>query len=470
MRWWALLLLGAGCTGTIGIEAAPPLTVDSQAEGAKPPMDSGSAMGVVEVPPDAGPAVIGPTRYPVSATLSPFTASVVQHLKALAAILGRDDHVIMRGGDANCWIPIRAYGPISGREGFYGCLDPVTNGHKSLDLGTHTELAPTIAYFLEGRVDGGSPYVHDDVTCGEGLAVDWAIKVDYDEFKPTRLDYQLTESNPRYAMLMYGVSEQPSFPGTVGLGPQVLYVVDKLLARGVIPVMVSGPLMDPLSGPVFDVMQRGIAQARAIPFGSAYQGTLTAPGHGMGGWIHESEHPSGRCIFTPDGLQYGMNQTIFLGMSLLHRTRMALAGAAPDAEAMPAMRGAGTIAAPFEIDSVPFTHLSLLKQGVEPVASDYSACKGASADNGAGFVYHLHLAAETKLTLFGFNSLANATQGHLYHFENQLTPQQCKHALISNEIAKTALQTVTLSAGEHYFVVDAPKATDNSEFFFGISP
>jgi hypothetical protein len=275
---------------------------------------------------------------------------------------------------------------------------------------------------------------------------------------------------------MFGMSEQPNFPSQIG--PLLLDVVDRLVARGTIPIVLSMPHLDPRGGPVFDVVQRAIAEARQVPFGSVYQAAFDAPKHGMGTWIHMSDGPGSRCNFTPEGLVGGSNNTILLALRLLDRVkRIVVDGApAPDAPVLPPMKGQGTQAAPFEMEGLPFGRLESLSVAKDPFLTDYSACGSGAArtDDGPGIAYHLHLDAPTPVMLFAFNRVGNPVEAHLYHFEGGLAAGQCRLASTFGTPAttgtpRTFTKAVTLAAGDHTFVIDSRSGAGSGEFLFSVT-
>jgi hypothetical protein len=230
-------------------------------------------------------------------------------------------------------------------------------------------------------------------------------------------------------------------------------------------------------GAMFDAMQRAVAEGRQVPFASVFQGTYDSPKHGMDTWIHEACSPEWSCSLTDAALPYGMNQTIYQGLSMLEglsmldRARRIVHDDAPvlDANVLGPLAGAGTAAAPFEMDGVPFAQLLDVDKGTETAFTDYSACGGDAKDDGPATVFHLKVAADQTVTFFAFNRDGNPVDARVYHFTGGLDPAQCKDAS-SYATGPTFRKQLTLTAGDHYFVVDVPAHTGRTELVFGVSP
>jgi hypothetical protein len=451
-------MMSGGTGGTTGVSGA------SSASGSPGVSGAPGVSGRANQPPPSAPPIPGdPIRYPSLGVRSPITTEIAERLRGIAAIAGPDAHVMMRAGDANCKTWNENY--------FWGCLDPSSGYFNAANIAGHTDLQETIDHFVQGRVEGVSPFIHDDVTCDEGVVISQQLS-DSTEYPPNRTDYQIEESNPRYAVLMYGMSEQPL---DVMLGKDMLWVVDKLIARGTIPLIISSPWLDSeddaaANGALFDAVQRAIAEGRQVPFASVFQAVFDAPKHGMGDWIHMSTAEAWSCSFSDVSLASGMNQTIYQGVSMLDRARRIVDNDAPimDTTAVGQLSGEGTKASPFMIDRLPYSRLVRMSDAVDDSFADYTSCGGPSGQTGKGFVYEVDLASAQTVTFFAFNRRGNPVDARVFHFQGSLESGDCKDA--SDLAGEMFRKRLTLGAGKHYFVVDSPATPGDSEIVFGAVP
>jgi hypothetical protein len=361
----ALVLLVAGCAsaGDVPATADAPVVPDA-------PDLSPDAPGAPDVP-ELAPL------YPSDRTQSPLTEVVAAHLRDVAARAAEDDKVFAKVGDSITVEPV-----------FMGCF-----AGAGVNLDGRTELQPTIDWFAGGDAGGTTPYQRVSLAAKIGASAPWVLAG-----TPPPLDQEVGAIHPRFALVMYGTNDAEG--GAIfTFAATMLDIVDRLEAQGVIPILSSVPPNDQSATadarvPRYNLVVRGIAQGRRLPFVDFWRELEPLPNHGLAG---DGVHPQsfgGGCAFTPTGLSYGYNVRNLISIQALARARAALSGGAPDAAA-PALAGAGSKASPFVVPFVPFVDLRDTS-GSPNRDFDVYGCSPQN-ESGPEYVYRLTLAAPATI-------------------------------------------------------------------------
>ncbi len=373
----AVVLLLAGCEYTTGqITNGPDASTTTDG---RPRGDGG-----IDVDDDAPPgdidagvvAATAPILYPHGRIHSPITADVASRI---AAVAGGNARVFVKIGDS-----------ITATTDFSTCFDG-----GAFDLGGHSSLAATRDYFAAGRIAGTSPFKR----ASEAAKGGWTGE-DLLAGSPCVVERELATATPRYAVMLFGTNDNRYGRTLEEFTLDIWTITDSLLASGIVPIMSTLPPMHSYPEAdarvsLYNLAVRAVAQGRQVPLVDLYRALNALPGDGISSdGIHPTVAPSGACVLTSEGLQYGYNTRNLVTLQALDRVRDARAGAALDASA-PVRQGKGTSAAPLR------GNLPLVDMGTTRGAAQVDAC-GASAP---GVVYEIALAAPTTLEI---HSIGNA--------------------------------------------------------------
>ncbi len=388
---------------------------------ARPPVDA--------APPDAADP---PPRYPADRTLSPITPSVARNLEAI--VLRGDtlkDDVFAKVGDS-----------ITVATQFLHCF-----GTASVDLGGRAELQDTLEHFKMGMAGATTPYQRVSKAATVGWSADAVIAGE----SPVALDREIMDLAPRYAVVMFG-SNDAAARSLFNFGPTLIDIVDRLAAQGVVPLMSTVPPNTQNADvgariPRFNAVIRAIAQARQLPLMDYGREMALLPMSGLGGdGLHPNAFSGGACQLTAEGLQFGYNLRNLLVLQTLDRARGAVEGDAPPdpPAALPAVRGDGTYAVPFEINSFPWSDLRDSSLSTTDVLDRYPGCNAMQNESGPEVVYRLVLTGPTRVRAMVLDAADVDMDLHLL---SGTTGESCVSRHDQEIVA-------TLAAGTHYFVLD----------------
>jgi len=336
-----------------------------------PSIDPANDAGSDGVPPAAndassdGSVPSGAILYPADRTHSPITAAIAQRVQAIAP--SHQPRVFAKVGDS-----------ITAAEAFVRCFD------GNVGLGSHADLAPTLAYFRAGDAAGTSPYARVSYAAVGGTTADEPLAG-----SPCALDREITAIDPKLAIIMFGTNDVRYGHSVDQFGADLWELVERTLARGVVPTLSSIPPIDGDPGadariPIFNSVIRAIAQGRAIPFVDYYRELLALPNRGISGdGLHPSVSPSGACELTPAALAYGFNVRNLVTLEVLARVKAALDGSASDTSA-PLRIGTGLASDPV-IATLPLADLADTRTG--------GTAPACGTTTGKAIVYKLQLAA-----------------------------------------------------------------------------
>lgn len=344
--------------------------------------DAGAARDAATELDAAVPPASGPLAYPYDRRHSPIDETVADALRAHAARgPAQDDDVFAKVGDS-----------ITVSTSFVHCF-----AGTRVDLAGRDTLAPTIAFFSAGDAAGTDPYVRESLSAGVGWSAGMALAG-----SPSPLDRELDAIDPRFAALMYGTND-------VGFVDYDTYlrnmteIVDRMLARGVLPVLSSIPPRDDSASadarvPAYGGLVRALAQSRGLPFVDFHRELLAIPGHGLAGdGVHPQAYSGGACVFTAAGLAYAANVRNLLVIEALDRMRrVVLEGEpAPDAIAQ-RLEGTGTREDPFVVPSLPFSAHADTRVGGSSAVDTWGGCSTAD-ESGPELRYRVTLGAPATL-------------------------------------------------------------------------
>lgn len=317
-----------------------------------PPPDAATPVDASVVVPDAAPPPPPPPPptdrivYAEGQRHSPITPALVSRLQAIAATAPHAPRVFAKIGDS-----------ITAAPDFLRCFSSGT-----ANLGTHTNLAPTIDYYRIGNAAGTTPFARDSIA-----AVGGTMASDVLAGSPSRLDKELAAIDPRVALVMFGTNEVRYGRSAEEMATNLWTVIDTLLASGVVPIMSTIP---PMNGnpdadshiPQFNRFIRAIAQGRGVPLVDFYRDMVPLANRGISSdGIHPSTYSGGACTLTSAGLAYGYNTRNLIEVEALARVRAALDGTASDSSA-PTRPGSGTSVDPYR-GSLPLVDLGDTRGG-----------------------------------------------------------------------------------------------------------
>lgn len=380
-----------------------------------PPADSGAEedgdAGMGDGGADAGPAIDGdagalealgrPVLYTDGWVRSPIAPAVVRSMRAIAARqAARDDRTFIKVGDSH-----------TVNANFMTCL--ASDGR--IDLDGRDELSLAIAAFRAGTENAFS---RTSLAAKVGMSASWAMRADAAGRTP--VDQEIAALNPRFALVSYGTNDMQSYGEGTLLHQNAIWafyanmtaLLDHLIEEGIVPIVTgllprgdSAKFPDaPLWVPAYDVLTRGMAEARQIPWFDIYRATKDLPGQGLAAdGLHGNASPY-PCHFSPEALTYNYNLRNLNNLELLndaYRT-VVLGEDAPDTEGLSHLSGSGAPEDPFAIERLPFTHRADTAESPHALIDVYPDCSAAD-ESGAEFYYRLTLSQATHLRLMVFS-------------------------------------------------------------------
>jgi len=335
---------------------------------------------------DAGP--LGFLIYPLDRKHSPMTADVVAHLRAIAALsTTKKANVFSKVGDSN-----------TVNTNYLGCF-----AGQNVDLAGRTTLDPALAHFRSGMVGTTTPFDRTTLAATIGWSAFSALAG-----TPSPLQQEVDAAQPRYATVMFGTNDV-GFADPYSYGRNVMTIVDTLSMQGVVPIITSVPPRDDDAAADawvtrYNLVARGIAQARKVPFVDLNRELLPIAGHGLGpDGIHLNVYAPNvvrGCVLTTAGLGFGHNVRNLATLEALSRAWGAVsANSVPDATA-PRRTGTGLPGAEIPITSLPFVDSRDTRiDGVARLDS-YPGCASTANESGREVLYRLELAQPTNVRIF----------------------------------------------------------------------
>jgi hypothetical protein len=203
----------------------------------------------------------------------------------------------------------------------YGLTDP------SL-LGSHVELAPTIAYFRSASVDGSGNNSFDHVSLAAGSG--WMSQTLLTGLTgDTPLRRELASTRSSIALIMIGTND-----AIAGIDPALFrfnltLIADTAMSMGVIPVLSTIPDNMFLGG-IFEPRVLALNQVIAdvasqldVPLWNYWQAAHGLSGLGVDVFgVHPSASPLGSGVFTDAGLLSGYNMRNFTALEVLREVKI----------------------------------------------------------------------------------------------------------------------------------------------------
>lgn len=404
--------------------------------------DAGTDAGV-----DAGFSVL---RYPSGRTHSPVTDEVVAHLRVIAALspTKRAD-VFSKIGDSN-----------TVNTNYLACF-----AGSNVDLAGRASLQPALQHFLGGMVGNTTPF---DRT-SQSATIGWSAFSPL-QGMPTPLQQEVDTAQPRYATVMFGTNDV-GFGDTHMFGRNMFTLIDTLSLQGVVPIISSVPPRDDSASidawvPRYNLVARGIAQARRLPFIDLHRELLNVPAHGLGpDGVHLNVYvPTGvrACAFTAAGLGFGHNTRNLVTLEGLSRAWDAVEGRpAPDLTA-PRIRGTGLPGDEIVIGSLPFVDVRDTRVDGVARLNSYPGCASTANESGREVLYRLELAQPTNVRVFVVSTGTSDIDVHL--MSDTASGQSC---VVRND----RFFVRQLAAGTHYLSLDTYQSSSGvlpGEYLVGV--
>jgi len=384
----------------------------------------------------------GRSRYPHLDPMAPFTPCVVEKVSSLFdAASGPEDNVFLEAG---------ASGTLS--SSFLACF-----AGESIDLDGRNELQATIDFFLNGNAAGVSPFERESLAAGLGRSAGWAIDGD-----PSPLEQEISAIDPGEALIDFGLNDM-QLGASYGAALDTFYgamseLLDELEAAGIVPIVTGlNPRADSAAAalwvPTWDVVSRGIAEERRLPYLSLYRSMVNLPDmglveDGLNGNVYDPGSGAEPCNFTAPALLFNYNLRNLRTLELLDALRRSGLEGAP-ATAVPGIwSGAGTAADPIVVDRLPFTHGGDTSLAAEDQVEAYPACSAADF-SGPEVWYRLEVTETTPVRITALDRDTVAVDVAL--ISGGPDPAGCL------EVSSGVIET-TLAPGTYHLAVDAPDA------------
>ena len=402
--------------------------------------DGGLAVDAGPNDPDANdPAMPHAARYSADALRSPITATVVDAMRAIAAVSSTPaDTVFMKVG---------ASGTVN--NSFLDCF-----AGNDIDLDGRTSLQPTIDHFDAIAAGNESSWNRTTLAAMVGRSAVWVIGGD-----PSPLDEEIAAINPRFALVNYGTNDMGlGSTYETALWPFVanfVALLDQLEARGIIPIVTGlNPRSDSVAAarwvPTYNTVTRAIAEARQLPYINLYAASVDLPDMGLvSDGIHGNVYSDGAshpCVFTDQALQFNYNVRNLLTLEALQEVRETVVdGAIAPAPDTDRHTGVGAPTDPFIVDRLPFTHHASTASSTGNSIDAYPSCDDGQDESGPELFYRIDIAQTTPMRILVLDAAGVDVDLHL--LAGTTDAPSCiarAHRIIER----------TLDPGTYYVVVD----------------
>ncbi|WAS97827.1 SGNH/GDSL hydrolase family protein [Nannocystis punicea] len=389
--------------------------------------------------------------YPFDEVHSPITADVAASLAAIKAKSAKTDGVFAKVG-----------GSSTASTNFMHCLADVM---QIMEL--PAELQPTVDYFNATAAGMGATSfsrVSLAAMAGWGGAEVLAGM-------PSPLVNEMTEILPRFALVLLGTAELevPPPDGLFTFADNLVTVVDTLIAGGTVPILSTMPSRTMPAGievyvPRYNAFVRALAQGRKIPLIDLNLVLSGLPSLGLApDGIDLSVALGGDmvtpapCAFGFAGSTSGYNRRNLATLEALARVKpVVVDGAAPPDASAPRLMGAGTLAEPIVIPSLPFADMRSTADSPSDEIDTYAGACMTMGEDGPEYVYELNIVEATSIRALVFD------QGNVdvdVHLMTQTDAATC---------VKRADRELEgpLQPGTYYLTVDTLGAATPGEFAF----
>ena len=342
-----------------------------------------SAVDTVDTAPPGPP--YAPVLYGDDAVQSPITAWVADTLAAIAS-----------AGQPDVFMKVGASSTASSSTLHCFASDATT------DLGAHTDLADTLAFFRAGDAAGSTPFDRDTEAAVSGMSAGWAISGD-----PSPIDEEIAAIDPRLAVVHYGTNDMglgsTHDSAMPGFYRNMTELLDGLIDDGILPILTGiSPRGDSASADewaeTYNALIRGLAQARQIPFIDLHLATWDLDGHGLSGdGLHLESYGGGACVLTDEGLEHGYNVRNLIVLDALDRVQRVLDGDDPPDDDLLVLQGGGTFDDPFAIAELPFSDFRDSRDALQAELDVYTGCDYDADESGPEWIYAITLADRTAI-------------------------------------------------------------------------
>ena len=407
-------------------------------------VDAGFDAGL---PIDAGFSIL---QYPSGRTQSPITDEVIANLRSIAALSPtKNANVFSKIGDSN-----------TVNTNYLGCF-----AGANIDLAGRTTLQPALTHFLTGMIVSTTSFDRTSLSATIGWSAFSPL-----QGMPTPLQQELDAAQPRYATVMFGTNDV-GFGDTHMFGRNMFTLIDTIAAQGVIPIISSVPPRDDSATidawvPRYNLVARGIAQARKLPFVDLHRELLNVPAHGLGpDGVHLNVYvPTGvrGCVFTAAGLGFGHNTRNLHTLEGLSRAWDAVEGRPAPDQTAPRIRGTGLPGDEIVITSLPFVDVRDTRTDGVARINSYPGCASTANESGPEVLYKLELTQPTNVRVFVVSTGTSDIDVHLMSDTN--SGQSC---VVRND----KFFVRQLAAGTHYLSLDTYQSSSSvlpGEYLVGV--
>lgn len=412
-------------------------------------------------------AVYEKTRYSADRILSPITPYSVDQMKAIAAKKSsRNGSSFIKMGDSHMY----------SQSYFMYCFSESNSKHNGYNL--NGLPFSNVASAFQSNFDSFSRISGATIL---GETANLPIKNNF-----ALLNAEISAANPRFAFYGFGSNDmgwydyrkfKTSTNGGYFAAMQlyfrnVLKAMDALIDNGVIPLLIgTGRRTDTVTYyktstvaadrdqprhfvTTFNAVSRGIAEYYQIPYYDLQLSHANASNFGLSGdGLHHTQKNNG-CDFTASGLLAGANLRNRYAIEMLDRAwRTVVKGEAAPDKTTEVFKGTGTQNSPFEIHTLPYTHLHT-SVGGESRLSSYS-CQSGTSEAGPERVYKMTLNEATRIRAVALSATSVDVDLHLL---SSLNANQCV-------VRGDKWVEANLSAGTYYFVVDTYQSNANAGLY-----
>lgn len=359
---------------------------------------------------------------------------------------------------------IAATKPSNGKAVFAKFGDSITIANSYLHCfagnnvqwATHSNLEGAWQFFKQETISGTTSFDRQSLASLGGKTAKWAVTGN-----PSPAETELAAIAPGYAVVMFGTNDIGYFPDDRGhtfdwYAGYLFDLVDQIINFGTVPIMMTIPPLDrnddrPHLVPAVNALVRAYAQHRKLPLINYYEAMLPLPAMGLSSdGVHPNTHysqGSKPCYFNAEGLEHGYNMRNLVTMEGLSRAKSAIEGEVLDTPA-PAeyLQGAGTNTNPYQIPSLPFSHVSSTLENNQRFLSLYSGCNASQDESGPEVVYQFTATTSVKIRAIVVDR--NDVDVDLHLLNGTLAESSCVkrgHTMI----------TAQLTPGTYYFVLDS---------------
>ncbi|HEY0134782.1 MAG TPA: SGNH/GDSL hydrolase family protein, partial [Nannocystis sp.] len=332
-----------------------------------------------------------PELYPTDRVQSPITAFVAAKIREIAAAPA--------GADKDPGVFAKIGGGSTASANFMNCLaDEMMIQDLPMD---EAALKTTIDHFRAvALVDMTTSFNRASVAAMNGFTSDALVTM------PTPIAMELEAIKPRFAQVLVGTHDlDKDQPAQLWVfAEKMLDMVDALTINGVVPILTTIPQRTDIPAkdlfvPRYNAVLRAVAQGRQIPLVDLNLALAGLPMSGVAAEgdlsVFVSAMVDRPCHFGEAALMYGYNVRNLEALRSLDRARQVVVEEVPELDTPgPRLAGAGTMADPYQIPSLPFVDLRSTADSTSDIIDNYlGACDGMKDESGPEVFYKLEVEA-----------------------------------------------------------------------------